>query len=64
MLGSSAPPASRGDAVQFPICLAKPDPGEPDIFRVIDGIHRAIQIVRNGQARISLCVVGEPPAGG
>ena len=46
-----------GDPVAMPICLATPDATEPGAFRVIDGMHRAIQLVRNGQATIRLCVV-------
>ena len=46
-----------GDCVDVPVCIAKPEPDEPGAFRVIDGIHRAIQMYRNGQASIRLCVV-------
>ena len=46
-----------GDCVDVPVCIAKPEPGEPGAFRLIDGIHRAIQMQRNGQKTIRLCVV-------
>ena len=45
------------DIVDVPVCIAKPEPDEPGTFRVIDGIHRAIQMARNGQKTIRLCVV-------
>lgn len=48
-----------GDAVEVPVCIAKPEPSEPGAFRVIDGVHRAIQMLRNGQQTIRLCVVRE-----
>ena len=51
---------SPGEIVQFPICLARPEPGQPGAFRLIDGMHRAIQLVRNGQDRIAVCVVRDP----
>jgi hypothetical protein len=41
-----------GELVDYPICLAKRSSGT---FRVFDGIHRAIQLVRNGQGQIPLC---------
>jgi hypothetical protein len=47
---------SPGEPVNLPICLAKPDPEAPGKFRVIDGVHRAIQLVRNGESSILLCV--------
>jgi hypothetical protein len=46
-----------GDCVDVPVCIAKPEADEPGSFRIIDGIHRAIQMYRNGQKHISLCVV-------
>lgn len=43
-----------GDPVGFPRCLAT---GEPDgRYRILDGIHRAIQLVRNGERTVPLCV--------
>jgi hypothetical protein len=51
---------STGDTVQFPVCLARPEPGQPGAFRLIDGMHRAIQLVRNGQDSIAVCVVRDP----
>lgn len=51
---------SAGEPVAFPICLAKPDPTTPGAFRVIDGMHRAIQLARNGEERIPLCVIRDP----
>lgn len=49
-----------GVSVAVPICLAKPDPEGSGYFRIIDGMHRAIQLVRNGQATIRICVVRDP----
>jgi len=46
-----------GDGVDVAVCVAKPEPDQPGAFRVIDGIHRAIQMQRNGQKTIRLCVV-------
>jgi hypothetical protein len=46
-----------GDCVDVPVCIAKAEPDEPGAFRIIDGIHRAIQMYRNGQKTIRLCVV-------
>lgn len=48
-----------GDIVDLPVCIAKPEPGAPGVFRIIDGMHRAIQMVRNGETTIRLCVVRE-----
>lgn len=45
-----------GETVAFPICLAKPDSDGRGMFRVIDGVHRAIQLFRNGEPAITLCV--------
>jgi hypothetical protein len=49
-----------GDEVDFRRCLASPEPGSPGMYRVFDGMHRAIQMARNGDARISVCVVDGP----
>ena len=46
-----------GDFVDVPVCVAKPEPDEPGAFRIIDGIHRSIQMARNGNKTIRLCVV-------
>ena len=44
--------SAPGDPVDYPICLAK---RYSSTYVVFDGIHRAIQLVRNGQRRIPLC---------
>lgn len=41
-----------GEPVLFPTCLAK---REGNIFRIFDGMHRAIQLVRNGSPSIHVC---------
>ena len=46
-----------GDRVGVPVCVAKPVPDVPGTFRIIDGIHRSIQMYRNGQESIRLCIV-------
>lgn len=46
-----------GDRVDVTVCVAMPEPDQPGVYRVIDGIHRAIQMYRNGQKTIRLCVV-------
>ena len=43
-----------GEHVRFPICLARP---VGDLYCIFDGIHRAIQLVRNGEDCVRLCVV-------
>lgn len=40
--------------VAFATCLAEP---RGQNYRLIDGMHRAIQLVRNGETEIRLCVV-------
>lgn len=52
-----------GEQVAFPWCLATPEPGRPGVYRVFDGMHRAIQLFRNGEAHIPLCVVHDPALG-
>ncbi len=42
-----------GREVEFPILLAELDQGR---WRVFDGVHRAIQLYLNGEARLTLCV--------
>jgi hypothetical protein len=44
--------ASPGDPVAYPVCLAK---GSLGTYRIFDGMHRAIQLVRNGQQKIRIC---------
>lgn len=46
--------SSPGREIAFRVCLARP---EGEAYRVIDGIHRAIQMARNGDERIPLCVL-------
>jgi hypothetical protein len=41
-----------GDAVAFPTCLAMK---QRSTYRIFDGIHRAIQLVVNGEQAIRLC---------
>jgi hypothetical protein len=43
-----------GDPVGFPRCLATREPGGR--YRILDGMHRAIQLVRNGERTVPLCV--------
>ncbi len=52
-----------GAAIAFGICLANPDPARADGYRIFDGMHRAIQMVRNGVTSLLLCVV-EPVLSG
>jgi hypothetical protein len=40
--------------IAFRVCLAR---AEGEAYRVIDGIHRAIQMARNGDKGIPLCVL-------
>jgi len=49
-----------GETVNFRCCLAYPVPDNEGIYRVFDGVHRAIQMVRNRDTRIPICAV-EPP---
>lgn len=46
-----------GDPVDFPICIARQEASRPGMYRVIDGMHRAIQLCRNGNATIRICLV-------
>jgi hypothetical protein len=46
-----------GEMVAFPTCLAEPVPGAVGEYSMIDGMHRALQLVRNGEPAIPLCVV-------
>jgi len=60
----SSPPYSCRTArenVDYPVCLAKRHAG---VFYVFDGIHRAIQLVRNGQTHITLCFSEDPETAG
>jgi hypothetical protein len=45
------------ERIDFRWCLAEPVPGRPGVYRIFDGVHRAIQMVRNGETHIPLCVV-------
>jgi hypothetical protein len=44
-----------GDEVEMPICIAEPLPGGG--YRLFDGMHRAIQLARNGEPTIPLCAL-------
>lgn len=46
-----------GTTIAFGICLADRDPAGADRYRIFDGKHRAIQMVRNGVKSVLLCVV-------
>jgi hypothetical protein len=48
-----------GQPVDFAVCLAEPSASAPGMFRMIDGMHRAIQLFRNGEPHITLCVISE-----
>ena len=56
---AAEPYRSRTDAegVELPICIASQEPGRPGIYRLVDGVHRAIQLYRNGERELELCVV-------
>lgn len=45
--------------VAEPRCLARADPGSWGTYRIIDGIHRAIHLVRGGASAIDLCILLE-----
>jgi len=47
------------EEVDLRICIARREPGRPGEYRLIDGVHRAIQLYRNGEREIDLCVLGE-----
>jgi hypothetical protein len=49
-----------GERVAFPRCLANPVASSVGTFRIFDGMHRAIQLVRNGATHIEGCVVEDP----
>ena len=49
-----------GDQVSFRCCLANPVSGTDEMYRVFDGVHRAIQMFRSGDAQIPVCVVDDP----
>jgi hypothetical protein len=54
-----ADPAYRDHALGKPVtlaCLARRVPGIPGLYQVVDGVHRAIQAARNGDAGLLLCV--------
>lgn len=44
---------SPGRRIEWPICLAERMPGEQ--FRIIDGTHRSLQMMLNGEKTIDLC---------
>lgn len=46
-----------GEPVKFPVCLARFEPRQPGFYRVVDGRYRSIQVVRNGEREIPLCVI-------
>lgn len=46
-----------GTQVDFPWCLARQEAGLPSFYRILDGMHRSIQLVRNGVREVSLCVI-------
>jgi hypothetical protein len=57
----SQPPYSEhqvSDRVEFPLTLAVPHPVR---LRIFDGIHRAIQLVRNGETQIEVCAPQSRP---
>lgn len=45
------------ERIDFTWCLARPEPGRPGTYWIFDGVHRAIQMVRNGETHVPLCVV-------
>lgn len=47
------------EEVDLRICIARREPGRPGEYRLIDGVHRAIQLYRSGEREIDLCVLGE-----
>lgn len=47
--------------VEFDICLAAPVPDSKD-YKIFDGIHRAIRLVRDGRSSLRLCIPGSCPA--
>jgi hypothetical protein len=49
-----------GHSIPARLCLAKPEAVGSDLFRIFDGVHRAVQMVRDHDAEIPLCVVHEP----
>jgi hypothetical protein len=49
-----------GHSIPARLCLAKPEAVGSDLFRIFDGVHRAVQMVRDHDAEIPPCVVHEP----
>lgn len=49
----------RGAPVTEARCISEADSRGPDRYRIIDGIHRAIQLVWNDASAIDLCVLME-----
>jgi hypothetical protein len=58
---ASEPYRSRGvpEHVDLPWCIARRESTGGGMFRLLDGVHRAIQLFRNGEREVPLCVVGE-----
>lgn len=56
LLGDAYRGHAAGDFVEFRTCLS--DPPESGTYRLIDGMHRAIQMARNGEPTIPLGIVG------
>ena len=57
---AALPPYSshgRGDHIEIETCLATPDSQYPGVPRLLDGMHRSIQLVWNGRNAIDVCVV-------
>jgi hypothetical protein len=47
---------TAGESVAFRTCLSNPANG--GLYRLFDGMHRAIQMARNGEPTISVAVIG------
>jgi len=45
------------EEIRFRWCLAEPWPDRSGMYRIFDGMHRAIQMVRNGETQIPLCAI-------
>jgi hypothetical protein len=51
---------SPNEPIHYRWCLARPEPRRQGMYRIFDGMHRAIQMLRNRETHIPLCVVGDP----
>ena len=51
---------SPNEPIDYRRCLARPEPGRQGVYRIFDGMHRAIQMLRNRETLIPLCVVEDP----